>query len=373
MRRIQALLFIVVAGLFGAAAACGGGGDGDCEGNVFECTGGGGSGASGGATTGGGGSGGATCVVDECPPGDECRDALCAGACTFKSQPNGQPCGADGQLQCDGGVCKGCTAAEDCTPKDCHTVACADGVCEYKLSVEEGCGPDGTGQCSAQGVCALCDDGKKNGDETGVDCGGHCGGTCTTGQGCASKADCASESQECVDGVCCSSACSDPCHSCVLPGEEGICLPFAGFDPGVCDGAMRCSPAGACAKAAGGACQVATDCASGLCQGQKCAACDGQTACAEGQVCVDGNCVAGGQPQGSPCAGPEACESGFCVDGVCCDAACEGLCEACNTVYTQNQEGKCYFMISGYDPQAECDGAGLAGVCNGNGQCGQQP
>lgn len=34
---------------------------------------------------------------------------------------------------------------------------------------------------------------------------------------------------------------------------------------------------------------------------------------------------------GLGCATAAECESGFCVDGVCCDARCEGLCEACST------------------------------------------
>lgn len=378
MRGLQALLGLVVATLLVTAVSCGGGGG--CEGDVFaECTGGtGGSAAAGGGTGGsaaGGGEGGGTpCVVENCPPGNDCREAAClANACGLVDRPDGEPCGLDGQLVCTAGVCAGCMAPEDCTPVECHTVACAAEACEYTLAVEDGCGPDGAGQCSAQGVCALCDDGLKNGDETGVDCGGHCGATCTTGQGCASKADCESDSQECVDGLCCDSACEGPCLSCALPGEEGLCLPFAGLDPDEagCGVGQQCSPSGECAISPGNPCGAAAECATNLCVDGDCADCDAMTPCPEGQACVEKSCVAAQQPNGSPCAGPAACQSGFCVDGVCCDTACDGLCEACNTAYTQNDQGQCYFVISGYDPQAECDGAGLAGVCNGNGQCGQ--
>ena len=35
---------------------------------------------------------------------------------------------------------------------------------------------------------------------------------------------------------------------------------------------------------------------------------------------------------GSPCAYGGECESGFCADGVCCDRACDGTCEACSSV-----------------------------------------
>ena len=37
-----------------------------------------------------------------------------------------------------------------------------------------------------------------------------------------------------------------------------------------------------------------------------------------------------GEPLGSPCESAVECTSGFCVDDVCCDAACEGDCEACD-------------------------------------------
>ncbi len=45
----------------------------------------------------------------------------------------------------------------------------------------------------------------------------------------------------------------------------------------------------------------------------------GEAPCADGDAC----------PPGAACADPGACGSGFCVDGVCCDSACEGACETC--------------------------------------------
>lgn len=41
---------------------------------------------------------------------------------------------------------------------------------------------------------------------------------------------------------------------------------------------------------------------------------------------------------GTKCENKEECASGFCVDGVCCNDACEGNCNACNLETT---EGKC--------------------------------
>jgi len=32
---------------------------------------------------------------------------------------------------------------------------------------------------------------------------------------------------------------------------------------------------------------------------------------------------------GEPCGASDACESGECIDGLCCDATCSGICESC--------------------------------------------
>lgn len=63
------------------------------------------------------------------------------------------------------------------------------------------------------------------------------------------------------------------------------------------------------------------------------------------------------------------CETGFCVDGVCCDAACDGACERCDIT---GQEGKCGATQAGTDPDADCVGGGAggcAGTCDGNRGC----
>lgn len=45
----------------------------------------------------------------------------------------------------------------------------------------------------------------------------------------------------------------------------------------------------------------------------------GDAPCVEGDAC----------PPGAACVAPAGCASGFCVDGICCDTACEGACESC--------------------------------------------
>jgi hypothetical protein len=74
---------------------------------------------------------------------------------------------------------------------------------------------------------------------------------------------------------------------------------------------------------------------------------------------------------GSSCAGAGECQSGNCVDGVCCDLGCSGRCMACNVT---GELGKCLPVAPGSDPRNDCsdDGAGGCkqdGTCDGAGAC----
>jgi len=145
----------------------------------------------------------------------------------------------------------------------------------------------------------------------------------SNGEGCttASAASCASGN--CVDGVCCSSAsCSGPCQSCNVSGKEGTCV------------------------AAQAGTEVPGSCANGQ-------ACDGS-----------GNCKSG---NGQACTSTSICASGFCVDGVCCESACNGTCVSCRA----GSPGKCSPYGAGSDPENECGkGTGLCkSTCDGVGSC----
>ncbi len=75
---------------------------------------------------------------------------------------------------------------------------------------------------------------------------------------------------------------------------------------------------------------------------------------------LDGGILARGDACNRDC----QCESGSCVDGVCCDRACEGSCEAC---HLPGSEGTCTIFEAGFQGNPTCDGHlvcdGTAGIC----------
>ena len=203
--------------------------------------------------------------------------------------------------------------------------------------------PDGGGDGPAK---------KSNGER----CDG--GAECTTGQ--------------CVDGVCCESACQGVCESCNLSGSAGSCTwANLGSDPdGDCAGAHgacggSCDGFGRCAWAPPTTGCGATTCGAGQVTGKLC---DGQGGCADDnkscggyactnagdgckQTCSDTakDCTGTAQCVGSACVddlppgavcgdNDQACASGFCVDGVCCQTNGCGACQRCDIA---GKEGTC--------------------------------
>jgi hypothetical protein len=93
-----------------------------------------------------------------------------------------------------------------------------------------------------------------------------------------------------------------------------------------------------------------------------------------------GDAAPGTQPNGALCAGPESCESGFCVSGVCCNTKCDGICMACTASAKESGEvdGVCGPAKAGTDPHTDCpdDGADTCqrdGKCDGKGECSLYP
>jgi hypothetical protein len=195
---------------------------------------------------------------------------------------------------------------------------------------------------------------------------------------------------------------------------NGQCLPL-GFDGGQCTKTEN-TPA-ECSNGFDDDCNGLTDCQDPGCNGIQCSAGSvcAQKTCSAGcfidgvfaasgsspasqpcQVCspsltltawvnlpmgmtatgCDGVFVCNGkgeceQAQGVTCAANADCASGFCVDGVCCNTACNGTCEACSEVKTGQADGTCASVLDGTDPGADCPGAyacvhgGCAVTCGG--------
>jgi hypothetical protein len=337
------------------------------------------------------------CVSGNCID-DLCCDTACTATCEACNLPGSEgtcdyvPAGTDpdsecaGPLVCDGaGSCSGGNGAPCGSPSECLSGNCVDGYC---------C------DTSCSGLCEACNlsggEGSCRPVPAGSDPDGECSGAlvcdglggCALGNGqvCTSSPECASA--QCVDDVCCDSSCSGLCEACDLPGSEGSCslIPYGSDPEDECPGALVCDGTGSCSGDNGDPCSSGPECSSGYCVDNVC--CDGSC----GGLCEacnlsgsEGSCspVLAGQDPGGECAGDEVCDgaggcalangsacgsgaeciSTWCVDNVCCDGSCGGLCEACNV---PGNEGTCEYVPVGTDPDSECTGAQ---VCDGFGGC----
>jgi hypothetical protein len=115
------------------------------------------------------------------------------------------------------------------------------------------------------------------------------------GAACTSKASCASGN--CVDGVCCATACDQACVTCNAAGAPGVCSPEpagttcapASCSAGVASMPRRCDGAGTCAAA------MTTSCGTYACYMTFCgSACLAPADCAAPYTCSANACVSPG-------------------------------------------------------------------------------
>lgn len=151
----------------------------------------------------------------------------------------------------------------------------------------------------------------------------------SNGEACSTTGQC--QSGNCVDGVCCVTACAGDCYACNVPEMEGRCVPAAeGTDPrGTCprEEPATCRYDGACDGRGG--CRMhspTTECGPGACVGATESAarfCDGAGTCrppASNRSCSPNVCS--GSSCGTRCTSTGECQMGFsCSDGVCIAAA----------------------------------------------------
>jgi hypothetical protein len=333
---------------------------------------------------------------DPCSTWDQCGSAHCADgvccnsdctgicmACTTAKtgKPTGQcsliPLGSNPDGECSAGTCNGAGSCNPCgNPGECKSGHCVDSVC---------CASACAATCSA---CAQTKTGVPDGQcgfiPLGSDPDNECGsgseqscdgaGTCRKelGLGCSGAANCFSN--QCVDGVCCATACSSLCSACTAAktdGTNGTCgFVSAGTDPDSECGTgpdQSCDGTGQCRKHNGQVCSTSLECLTGFCVdgvccdkacGALCVACvQSKTAVADGQCqaiplgqdpdeeCAgDLGCHVEGQCQvalGLGCSHDDECKSVHCVDGVCCDTACGDACDVCSVVLGAASDGTC--------------------------------
>ena len=80
----------------------------------------------------------------------------------------------------------------------------------------------------------------------------------------------------------------------------------------------------------------------------------------------------GGAALGTACLTDDTCGSGHCSDGVCCDTACTGTCQACSVALNGAVNGTCSDAVQGTTcGAASCSMGALTAVstCDGSGVC----
>jgi hypothetical protein len=243
---------------------------------------------------------------------------------------------------------------ECATPFDCDSGYCVDGVC-----CDSACGgdDDGGGAAAKEGDCQACS----------VQAGAKENGTCATnvcnqGQQCQAATDCSTGF--CVDGVCCDTVCGggqpDDCQACSVQAGasvDGMCATRASCqngqpcaEPNDC-GSGYCVDGVCCDGPCGGGIEDCQACSSakGASKNGECSiisknplACpDPPDPCQEA-ICNPNSgdcmtvpradapaCQTSNLKPGERCGSNEHCESGFCVDNVCCTSPCDDACKSC--------------------------------------------
>ncbi len=237
---------------------------------------------------------------------------------------------------------------------------------------------------------------------------GSCRALLTNGAACTDPTHC--KSGLCADGLCCDKACTGPCEACSATlkggGVDGTCASVAAdtdpkskcaLDPGypgncradgMCDGAGACRSFAKASTACGdttcvdgkvsgqlcdgsGACKAAagTSCGAYKCDatGKACkATCASAADCIDGYTCTSGACVTTmttGRKDGEACAEASQCTSANCVDGVCCNVACDGQCQACDV---PGKVGTCAVIAGApHGARVKCGDGACAGKCDG--------
>jgi hypothetical protein len=355
---------------------------------------------------------------------DSCTGSMVCGPTGLCGVNDGQVCAS--ASACSSGFCAGGTCCATACDQPCQGCAATPGTCLTIKGADDPASCSGANTCDATGVCKkkigqLCISGGECASAFCVDsvccdsaCAGGCDvcnlatsvGTCTNAPAgspganpacgaflcsgaspacptsCAKDTDCISGDFCCVAGL--------PCFT--TAASQNQCLPRQ--PNGVaCGGANQCASDNCvdgfcCESACTGACQQcdatpgtctivpaartgATSCAPYLCDGLHAgcpSSCTSSAQCTSGFACNLGVCTASAKKGiGQMCTVGAECVSSLCVDGYCCDSACDGTCVACNLA---GALGFCGPAAANSDPHGSCAGdTGCGGSCDGNGNC----
>jgi hypothetical protein len=305
----------------------------------------------------------ASCTTGFCADG-VCCDRACTGQCESCNEsgsvgtcklvtgaPRGKRTACAGTGSC-AGTCDG--ASTSCTFPT-TAIACKAATCIGGSAVAASyC--DGAGSCGATPASTSCGlfacgaTACKSTCSVDADCvaSAYCEGTTCVSRkagGAACTSDSACVTGHCADGVCCDTACSGSCDSCNQSGSIGTCTPVADCETGPTDAGSE------------------TSTETGP---EDTGAADTGLPIADGAAPDPGPKPTVGGPF-QRCNHDDECSTGHCVEGVCCDTACNDRCHSCALL---TSPGKCTLEPIGVDLKNECGAAfQCVGTCGGDGEC----
>ncbi|MCU1277521.1 MAG: putative internalin, partial [bacterium] len=256
---------------------------------------------------------------NKCKAGETCTGGTCGGGIDVQCGASTNPCQTIACVPASGCVTSNVTDGNGCSTGDMCVTAqtCVGGSCQGGMSImcAASLNPCETSTCSPStgcGFAALSD-----------------GTSCPSGSACVTGTTC--------NGGVCGGGSGVMCPPPTSPCTVSICTTMSGC--GTTFASAGTDPNGDCASV--GSCTNA---------------CDGAGGCQRTCVGPGGSCSTDG-----------ACSTGHCVDGVCCDTLCNGVCQACNL---GGHIGTCTPIGDGTDPNDEC---GTGNVCDGANGCRAVP